>query len=398
MACFSSTAYPLFSMNAPKGGIILVKSAYIHIPFCEHICHYCDFNKVFLEGQPVNEYLISLGQEMKHRVSASEKLDTIFVGGGTPTSLDASQLDTLCESITTHLPFENGEFTFEANPGDLTQDKLRVLKDHGVNRLSFGVQSFNDDLLKGIGRTHKSKDVYTSVENAQKVGFSNISIDLIYSLPRQTEEDFQDTLTKALDLDLPHYSAYSLIVEPKTVFYNLMRKGKLSLPSQDQEAAMYEILIETMEKYGINQYEISNFAKPGFESKHNLVYWDNNEYYGLGAGAHGYINGVRYSNYGPLKKYMDPISEGSLPTIQEHGVTKAEMMEEEMFLGLRKVEGVSKTTFQQKFGSSIESVFGPSIEEMEKRGLLSVNEERIALTKQGRFLGNEVFQSFLGVI
>ncbi|PFA64589.1 coproporphyrinogen III oxidase [Bacillus sp. AFS015802] len=385
-------------MNAPKGGIHLVKSAYIHIPFCEHICHYCDFNKVFLEGQPVDEYLISLGNEMKQRVLTPGKLDTIFVGGGTPTSLDAGQLDLLCESITTHLPFEKGEFTFEANPGDLGEDKLRVLKDHGVNRLSFGVQSFNDDLLKGIGRTHKSEDVYTSVEAAQKIGFSNISIDLIYSLPKQTEEDFQDTLKKALDLELPHYSAYSLIVEPKTVFYNLMRKGKLSLPSQDQEAAMYEILIDTMEKYGINQYEISNFAKPGYESKHNLVYWDNNEYYGLGAGAHGYINGVRYSNYGPLKKYMDPISEGSLPTIQEHQVTKAEMMEEEMFLGLRKAEGVSKSTFQQKFGSSIESVFGSSIEEMEKRGLLSVNEERIALTKQGRFLGNEVFQSFLGVI
>ncbi len=398
MACFTSIAYPLFSMNANKGGKYLVKSAYIHIPFCEHICHYCDFNKVFLEGQPVNEYLNRLGNEMEQRVFSHDKLDTIFVGGGTPTSLDAKQLDVLCESITTHLPFEQGEFTFEANPGDLTEDKLRVLKDHGVNRLSFGVQSFNDDLLKGIGRTHKSKDVYTSIENAQKVGFTNISIDLIYSLPRQTEEDFRDTLTKALDLDLPHYSAYSLIVEPKTVFYNLMRKGKLSLPSQDQEAAMYEILIGTMEKYGINQYEISNFAKPGFESKHNLVYWDNNEYYGLGAGAHGYINGVRYSNYGPLKKYMDPISEGSLPTIQEHQVTKAEMMEEEMFLGLRKVEGVSKSIFQQKFGSTIESVFGPSIEEMEKRKLLSVNEELVALTKQGRFLGNEVFQSFLGVI
>lgn len=394
----TSTAYPLFSMTAPKGGIYLVKSAYIHIPFCEHICHYCDFNKVFLEGQPVNEYLISLGNEMKQRVMSPDKLDTIFVGGGTPTSLNASQLDILCESINTHLPFDQGEFTFEANPGDLTEDKLRVLKDHGVNRLSFGVQSFNDELLKGIGRTHRSEDVYTSVETAQKVGFSNISIDLIYSLPKQTEEDFQDTLNKALDLDLPHYSAYSLIVEPKTVFYNLMRKGKLSLPSQDQEAAMYEILIETMEKYGINQYEISNFAKRGFESKHNLVYWDNNEYYGLGAGAHGYINGVRYSNYGPLKKYMDPITEGSLPTIQKHEVTKAESMEEEMFLGLRKVEGVSKSIFQQKFNCSAESVFGTSIAEMEKRGLLLVDEERVALTKQGRFLGNEVFQSFLGVI
>ncbi|MCA1063463.1 radical SAM family heme chaperone HemW [Rossellomorea aquimaris] len=378
----------------------MVRSAYIHIPFCEHICHYCDFNKVFLQGQPVDGYLLSLENEIKQRVrlDSGDKLDTIFVGGGTPTSLNANQLDTLCETITTHLPYEHGEFTFEANPGDLTEDKLRVLKDHGVNRLSFGVQSFNDELLKGIGRTHKSQDVYTSVEAAQKVGFSNISIDLIYSLPKQTEEDFQDTLKKALDLDLPHYSAYSLIVEPKTVFYNLMRKGKLSLPSQDQEAAMYEILIETMEKYGINQYEISNFAKPGFESKHNLVYWDNNEYYGLGAGAHGYINGVRYSNYGPLKKYMDPLAEGSLPTIQTHEVTKAEMMEEEMFLGLRKVEGVSQSVFRDKFGCRIESIFGSSIEEMEKRKLITVSEERVSLTKQGRFLGNEVFQSFLGVI
>ncbi|MCA1056203.1 radical SAM family heme chaperone HemW [Rossellomorea aquimaris] len=376
----------------------MVKSAYIHIPFCEHICHYCDFNKVFLQGQPVDGYLDSLGMEMKRRVDPTSKVDTIFVGGGTPTSLNAAQLDKLCAEINESLPFDQGEFTFEANPGDLTEDKLRVLKDHGVNRLSFGVQSFNDELLKGIGRTHKSQDVYTSVETAQKVGFSNISIDLIYSLPKQTEEDFKDTLTKALELDLPHYSAYSLIVEPKTVFYNLMRKGKLSLPSQEQEAAMYEVLIETMEKFGINQYEISNFAKEGYESKHNLVYWDNNEYYGLGAGAHGYINGVRYSNFGPLKKYMEPLADGGLPTIQEHKVTREEMMEEEMFLGLRKVEGVSKSAFIEKFGCSIESVFQSSLEEMQNRKLLLVDDERVALTKQGRFLGNEVFQSFLGVI
>ncbi len=285
----------------------MAKSAYIHIPFCEHICHYCDFNKVFLEGQPVDEYLMRLGEEMK--LSRQEgQLDTIFVGGGTPTSLDARQLAYLCEKINEHLPFSGGEFTFEANPGDLGEEKLKVLKDHGVNRLSFGVQSFNDELLKSIGRTHKSEDVYTSVKAAEKVGFENISIDLIYSLPKQTEEDFKDTLTKALDLGLPHYSAYSLIVEPKTVFYNLMRKGKLSLPSQEQEAAMYDVLIQTMERYGIHQYEISNFAKEGFESLHNLVYWDNEEYFGLGAGAHGYINGVRYSNHGPLKKYMEPES------------------------------------------------------------------------------------------
>ncbi|WP_064091601.1 radical SAM family heme chaperone HemW [Rossellomorea aquimaris] len=383
-----------------KGWIQLVKSAYIHIPFCEHICHYCDFNKFFLEGQPVDEYITRLGEEMKMRVrnQASEQLETIFVGGGTPTALNANQLDKLCTEINTHLPFETGEFTFEANPGDLSEDKLRVLKDHGVNRLSFGVQSFNNDLLKGIGRTHKSEDVYSSIEAAQKVGFTNISIDLIYSLPKQTEEDFQDTLRKALDLNLPHYSAYSLIVEPKTVFYNLMRKGNLPLPSQEQEANMYEILIDTMEEYGLNQYEISNFAKKGYESKHNLVYWDNDEYYGLGAGAHGYINGVRYSNYGPLKKYMEPIQQGKAPTIQEHHVTKGEMMEEEMFLGLRKVDGVNKAVFERKFGCSIESVFQSSIEKMKDRNLITVSENSICLTKQGRFLGNEVFQSFLGVI
>jgi putative oxygen-independent coproporphyrinogen III oxidase len=375
----------------------MAKSAYIHIPFCEHICHYCDFNKVFLEGQPVDEYLMRLGEEMKLRRQEGQ-LDTIFVGGGTPTSLDARQLAYLCEKINEHLPFSGGEFTFEANPGDLGEEKLKVLKDHGVNRLSFGVQSFNDDLLKSIGRTHKSEDVYTSVKAAEKVGFDNISIDLIYSLPKQTEEDFKDTLTKALDLDLPHYSAYSLIVEPKTVFYNLMRKGKLSLPSQEQEAAMYDVLIQTMERYGIHQYEISNFAKEGFESLHNLVYWDNEEYVGLGAGAHGYINGVRYSNHGPLKKYMEPVSLGEVPTIQSHDVTKGEMMEEEMFLGLRKTAGVSRKRFEEKFGAAVESIFPDALEEMTGKGLLEVEGDRIRLTKQGRFLGNEVFQSFLGVI
>jgi putative oxygen-independent coproporphyrinogen III oxidase len=375
------------------------QSAYIHIPFCEHICHYCDFNKVFLEGQPVSEYLNALETELSLRTQKQKiETDTIFVGGGTPTSLSAKELEILCEAITKHLPLKNGEFTFEANPGDLTKEKLSVLKDYGVNRLSFGVQSFNDELLHRIGRTHKSKDVYTSVTNALNVGFSNISIDLIYSLPGQTKEDFKDTLEKALALDLPHYSAYSLIVEPKTVFYNLMRKGKLHLPSQDEEAEMYELLMSTMNKHNVHQYEISNFAKKGYESKHNLVYWDNNEYYGFGAGAHGYVNGIRYSNHGPIKKYIKPVSCGELPIIQEHTVTKSESMEEEMFLGLRKTEGVSKVVFQKKFNQDIMEVFQEPIEKMQKRGLLQNGDERVYLTNEGKFLGNEVFQEFLGII
>ena len=292
----------------------MIKSAYIHIPFCEHICHYCDFNKVFLQGQPVDEYIEMLKKEMRLQLKTypTDELDTIFVGGGTPTSLNESQLALLCEFIKQELPFNKkaGEYTFEANPGELSREKLEILYRAGVNRLSFGVQSFNDELLQKIGRTHRAVDVYETIALAQDVGFSNISIDLIYGLPGQTLDDFKETLNQALALDLPHYSSYSLIVEPKTVFYNSMQKGKLNLPPQELEAAMYELVMETMEQHGLHQYEISNFSKPGFESRHNLTYWDNLEYYGIGAGAHGYTAGKRIANHGPLKKYINSLIAG----------------------------------------------------------------------------------------
>ncbi|HEY4554351.1 MAG TPA: radical SAM family heme chaperone HemW [Bacillaceae bacterium] len=374
-----------------------MKAAYIHIPFCEHICHYCDFNKVFLKGQPVDEYISLLIREMELRLEEHHiaKMDTIFVGGGTPTSLNESQLDKLCSGIRRHLPFSGGEFTFEANPGDMTAGQLKVLANYGVNRLSFGVQSFNDELLAAIGRTHRAGDVYKSIQLAQDAGFLNISIDLIYSLPGQTLDDFKSTLQKALDLQLPHYSGYSLIVEPKTVFYNLMRKGRLQLPGQDTEALMYELLMEEMAKKGLVQYEISNFSAPGMESRHNLVYWNNEEYFGFGAGAHGYVNRTRYSNAGPLKKYMEPLRGDQLPTFDSHEVTQKERMEEEMFLGLRKTAGVSIPLFEDKYGMHPMEVFPTSIKEMEQKELLETENGRIRLTKKGRFLGNEVFQSFL---
>ncbi|KRG15534.1 radical SAM family heme chaperone HemW [Lederbergia galactosidilytica] len=374
-----------------------MKAAYIHIPFCEHICYYCDFNKFFLQGQPVDEYLQSLFQEFKMTFdpTATKELETIFVGGGTPTALNERQLEILCKGIRENLPFTKGEFTFEANPGDLTKEKLKILAHYGVNRLSFGVQSFNNDLLEKIGRSHRVQDVYRSIEQAQELGFENISIDLIYALPQQTLADFRDTLQKALELNLPHYSGYSLIVEPKTIFYNLMRKGKLPLPSEDEEADMYRVLMEEMEKKGLQQYEISNFSRPGYESKHNLIYWNNEEYYGFGAGAHGYINGVRYSNAGPLKKYMEPISEGERPVFTENSPTKKEMLEEEMFLGLRKIKGVSVSHFQNKFTLDPYQVFQPAIKNMTERGLLEIQHDHIRLTEKGRFLGNEVFQAFL---
>ncbi|MBS4209055.1 radical SAM family heme chaperone HemW [Bacillus sp. FJAT-50079] len=374
-----------------------MKSAYIHIPFCEHICHYCDFNKVFLQGQPVDEYIEMLIKEFAITLQSypTETLRTIFVGGGTPTALNEQQLEMLCKGIRAELPFHEGEFTFEANPGDLSIEKLKILSEYGVNRLSFGVQSFNDELLAKIGRSHRVKDVYKSIDAAQKLGFSNISIDLIYALPGQTLEDFQSTLVEALAMDLPHYSGYSLIVEPKTVFYNLMRKGKLILPGADVETKMFHMLMEEMEKKGLSQYEISNFAKPGFESEHNLVYWNNESYYGFGAGAHGYIQGKRYSNSGPLKKYMEPLRNGNLPIFEENIVTKQEMMEEEMFLGLRKTNGVQISHFYEKFHENLFDVFQAPIDEMTNRGLLMIEDDHVRLTTEGRFLGNEVFQAFL---
>ncbi|MGP9042449.1 radical SAM family heme chaperone HemW [Cytobacillus kochii] len=376
----------------------MIQAAYLHIPFCEHICHYCDFNKVFLKGQPVDEYLQYLDKEMEITMNSSDyaPFKTIFVGGGTPTALNEKQLATFLESIRKRLPLAGQyEFTFEANPGDLSYEKLKLLYDYGVNRLSLGVQTFNDQLLEKIGRVHRAKDVYQSVESAKKAGFKNMSIDLIYSLPTQTMADFQETLTTSFQLDVQHYSAYSLIIEPKTVFYNLMRKGKLHTPGEDVEAAMYELLMEKMKENGFEQYEISNFSKPGFESKHNLTYWNNEAYFGFGAGAHSYVEGYRRSNYGPLKKYMEPLDQNELPIMDKHEVTKKEKMEEEMFLGLRKTQGVSMKAFKDKYDIEIMEIFREELLAHEQKSLLEIQGDSIQLTKQGRLLGNEVFQSFI---
>ncbi|WP_439442633.1 radical SAM family heme chaperone HemW [Listeria aquatica] len=373
-------------------------AVYIHIPFCEHICYYCDFNKVFLEGQPVDEYVDLLIREMELRTEGKEleTIETVFVGGGTPTTLTPKQIEKLCEAVQRIFPLSKEvEFTFESNPGDLSVEKLRAMQDSGVNRLSMGVQSFNQELLKKIGRIHTVEDVYESIRNAETVGLENVSIDLIFSLPGQTEADFKDTLSKALALDLPHYSAYSLIVEPKTIFYNLMQKGELILPGQDAEANMYDYLMSEMEKAGKKQYEISNFAETGFESRHNLVYWSNEHYFGFGAGAHGYLQDTRYSNFGPLKQYMAPLKQNLLPTFQTKDLSLKEEMEEEMFLGLRKVSGVNKKRFLEKFDNELESIFEQAIAVTSAKGWLDSKTEFVKLTRAGRFLGNNVFREFL---
>lgn len=372
-------------------------SAYIHIPFCEHICYYCDFNKVFLEGQPVDEYIEALLKEARLalRQNPVEKMETLYVGGGTPTSLTASQLERLLSGLREILPYYNGEFTVEANPGDLTADKLDVMKNYGVNRLSMGVQTFDDRLLKKIGRKHTAQDVYDTIQLLEEKDFSNVTIDLIYALPGQSLESFRDTVTRALALDLPHYALYSLILENQTMFMNWVRRGKMHLPEQELEAQMYAETIDAMEKAGRKQYEISNFAKPGFESQHNLVYWNNQNYFGLGAGASGYLGNRRYKNRGPIQHYLKSLKNDQLPVLEEEILTQKAQIEEEMFLGLRKILGVDKTVFENRFGFSMMDVYGDVIEKLKQQKLITETNSRVCLTEEGLFRGNDVFEEFL---
>lgn len=378
----------------------MARGIYIHIPFCHQICNYCDFNKFYFKNQPVDEYIEALGKEIALTIEkypdSFTQVETIFLGGGTPTALSPEQLTRLLTLIRTYIPMDSvKEFTSEANPDELSEAKMRALFDGGVNRLSMGVQSFDQDLLKKIGRTHSNAHVYETIALAKEVGFQNISIDLMYGLPGQSMEQWKDSLEKAFALNLPHFSAYSLIVEPKTIFYNQYAKGKLKLPTEDLEAEMYDVLMQEMEAHGLHQYEISNFAQEGFTSVHNKIYWENDEYAGFGAGAHGYLNGVRYSNHGPLKKYMDTLEIGELPIVHEHEVTDAENREEQMFLGLRKTDGVSHILYEEKFGESMFVRYGQVIEKLVAEGLLEQDQNGIRLTRKGRFVGNEVFQEFL---
>ena len=312
-------------------------SAYVHIPFCTQICYYCDFSKVFIKNQPVDSYLEHLLEEFQSY--DIQKLRTLYIGGGTPTALSAPQL--------------------------------------AVNRVSLGVQTFDDKMLKKIGRSHLEKDIYENIDRLKLAGFDNISIDLIYALPGQTMEQVKDNVAKAIGLDIPHMSLYSLILENHTVFMNRMRRGKLPLPKEELEAEMFEYIIAELERAGFEHYEISNFSKPGFKSRHNLMYWDNAEYYGIGAGASGYVNGVRYKNHGPIRHYLSAVEEGNARITEEH-LSQKEQMEEEMFLGLRKKSGVSMARFEEKFGRSFDGLYGEIVKDLVQQGLMQIEGDTVA--------------------
>ena len=368
-------------------------SAYVHIPFCTQICYYCDFSKVFIKNQPVDSYLEHLLEEF--RFYDIQKLRTLYIGGGTPTALSAPQLEVLLDGLTKNLDLSVlEELTIEANPGDLDEDKIAVLKQSPVNRVSLGVQTFDDKMLKKIGRSHLEKDIYENIDRLKLAGFDNISIDLIYALPGQTMAQVKDNVAKAISLDIPHMSLYSLILENHTVFMNRMRRGKLPLPKEELEAEMFEYIIAELERSGFEHYEISNFSKPGFESRHNLMYWDNAEYYGIGAGASGYVNGVRYKNHGPIRHYLNAVEAGNARITEEH-LSQREQMEEEMFLGLRKKSGVSMARFEEKFGRSFDRLYGEIIRDLVQQGLMQIDGDRVRMTKRGLFLGDTVAERFI---
>jgi oxygen-independent coproporphyrinogen-3 oxidase len=370
----------------------MITSAYIHIPFCTHICHYCDFAKVYIKNQPVDQYLERLIQEYKSKHITS--LRTLYIGGGTPTALEPAQLDYLLAELVKPLDLTQlEEFTVEANPGDLDSEKIAILKKHGVNRVSLGVQTFNDKMLKKIGRSHTADQAIEQISSLRQAGFDNITIDLIYALPGQTMDDVVRDLDILLSLNLPHVALYSLILENHTIFMNKMRRGRLDLPDEDDDAEMYEYILDRLDQAGYDHYEVSNFGKDGYQSKHNLMYWDNAEYFGIGAGASGYENGIRYKNHGPVHHYI--AAPDGATHVMEEVLSEREQMEEEMFLGLRKKSGVSISKFNSKFNQSFESVYGKIVDELLEKNWVQVIDDHVSMTHQGLLLGNDVFEAFI---
>jgi putative oxygen-independent coproporphyrinogen III oxidase len=387
-------------MNTTTLTMTAPRAVYVHIPFCTNKCHYCDFNSYVLKGQPVDAYLDALEREMELTVTAvpPQEIETVFVGGGTPTVLLPHQMERFLRIVGTYFPLTHPdlEFSMEANPGTTDEDKLAAMQAGGVNRISFGVQSFDNGLLGRIGRIHNTDDVHRSIENAKKLGFSNLSIDLMFGLPTQTLTQMSDTLEEALKLDLKHYSIYSLKVEENTLFHSLYERGELPLPEEDDEVEMYLLIMRKLAEAGYRQYEISNFAKPGFESRHNSMYWRNQSYYGLGAGAHGYVSGVRHVNLKGIQPYIDASNSG-LPLLEKTEISRQEAMEDFMMVGLRLLRGVRQADFQEQFGKemTLEAVFGDAIAGLLRRGLLERSEEGYRLSEQGILFGNEVFAAFL---
>ena len=367
-------------------------SVYIHIPFCATKCYYCAFNTYTFHKEQAKAYLHALRTEMELYAPETDPLKTIFIGGGTPSILSANVLTQLFTDVHQHFQITpDAEITVECNPGTVDTEKLRVMQDNGVNRLSFGLQAMQDETLKQLGRIHTVAEFRQSYRLAREGGFENINIDLIFALPDQTMEAWHHTLNGVISLDPDHISAYNLVMEEATPFYEWWQAGELDLPSEDTEADMFEYTIETLTAHGYTHYEICNFARPDHYAKHNLVYWNNQPCIGLGAGACGYVNGVRYSNIRGIAPYINKLSKRNKPIANTERLTGDAEKAETLMLALRKREGISLENYKNRFGESIEVAFGDTLKKWIDLQLLERTATHLRLTARGCLLANEVF-------
>ena len=375
---------------------------YAHIPYCVKKCAYCDFVSSAVGNSAAREmedYAAALRAEILREVPPLRArwgdVTTVYIGGGTPTVLPAELLTEILRTLIDAAGIPQ-ECTVEANPGTVDVHSLAQLREAGANRLSLGVQSFDDQLLRAIGRIHTAEEARTAFRAARAAGFNNISLDLMYGLPTQTLDDLKTSVNEALALAPEHISAYGLIVEEGTPFAAAEAQGRLTLPSEDAAEEMYDYLMEELPARGYVRYEISNFARAGYESLHNRGYWRNVPYLGVGAAAHGYVDSVRWGNEPDTEKYICAMQTGrSVRTPEDTERTRANAMEEYAFLALRTAQGIDEADFRRTFGVGIDDVYGAVIEKYITQGLLRRADGFVALTNAGMKVGNEVFAAFL---
>ncbi len=359
----------------------MIKHAYIHIPFCLRKCKYCSF----VSGENIDNkgiYLNKLSEEIKTRYKG-EVLKTLYIGGGTPSLLNGEDM---YEIINAFIADKNAEITIEANPESVELKKFTEYKKAGINRVSIGIQTFNNDILSYIGRKHTSNQAVNAVETIKSAGFNNISIDLIYGLPNQSVKDFEEDIKSALSLGVQHISSYGLKIEEGSFFYE-NRPDKI--PDDEMQAEMYNILCDKLIKY--NHYEISNFGLEGFESGHNTAYWRNKEYYGFGLNASGYEGNLRYKNTSDFKKYI----ENPFYREEEILLTEQETMENEIFLALRLKEGININKINKKYNTDFMTKYNKIISKYVNLGLLKTENETVKLTRRGILLSNEIMSEFI---
>ena len=369
-------------------------SLYIHIPFCKQKCFYCDFPSYSGKDRFKEDYVDALVKEIENRANGYI-IKTIFIGGGTPSYLDVNQIEKLLTSINKLNLSKDIEFSMECNPGVLFKEKLVAMKKGGINRISFGLQSTKDSLLKEVGRIHSYNEFLENFNLAREVGFENINVDIMYGLPNQTVEDWKDTLETICKIKPDHISAYSLIIEEGTVFYKLYEKDLLKLPTEEMEREMDGLTKTILKKYGYHQYEISNYSLEGKECKHNKVYWQLKDYLGLGSSASSYVSGVRIKNIDDIEEYINNINLNTEVYDDKYINSEQDEIEEFIFMGLRMNEGISLNEFKERFNKSIESIYKDVLEKNIKNGLLEKNNCRIYLTPRGMDFSNNVMAEFI---